>query len=62
MAKYNYTNFIYQLHELVNNTVLNSCNACFVIRVIKKNNTNMKWKILSSRIHGKAPILYRKKR
>jgi len=35
MTKYDYTNFIYELHELVK-TVFNSCNMVFVIRVIKK--------------------------
>jgi hypothetical protein len=35
MTKYDYTNFIYELHELVKNTVFNSCNVRFVIRVIK---------------------------
>jgi len=35
MTKYDYTNFIYELHELMKNTVFNFCNAGFVIRVIK---------------------------
>jgi hypothetical protein len=35
MTKYNYTNFIYELHELVKTAVPNSCSARFVVRVIK---------------------------
>ena len=33
MTKFNYTNFIFELHELVKYTVFNLCNVRFEIRV-----------------------------
>ena len=34
MTQFNYTNFIQELHEFILSLTFNSCNSCFIIRVI----------------------------